>query len=310
MPIIKKLDDDTDSDSEITVPIVKKKALFGLNLLDHKLCNYCLFPNAKKYKFVNWISYFDNRDVDLTQLVYNPTWHSFFENILKKSYFDVIENKLTQIVKNNQSIVPYPELLFNSLNIVNLDKIKVVIFGQDPYTRIPDAMGLSFSVPINCPKPQSLINVYANLAKFGHFTKIPNGGNLSIWALQGCLLLNAAFTTIENKSNAHSSLWNDFTQDLIKYINDNCNNIVFLVWGSNAHKLCLNVNPDKHLLITSSHPSPLGYNKTFKGKTYNIDKNKRIDTVYPPFENTDHFGLANIYLKKYNKQEILWDFIL
>src|SRR5581483_9845500 len=116
--------------------------------------------------------------------------------------------------------------------------------------------GFSFSVPRNYPKAKSLSNIYQNLALFNHIKQIPNSGCLSLWVLQGCFMINASLTTLLGQSNAHKDVWTEFTTDLITYLNSKFENLVFVAWGAHAHNLCRNVDPNRHHIITSSHPSP------------------------------------------------------
>lgn len=285
------------------------------------------FPNTKNYTFKSWRQFFPTSRVTLRSLVYNPAWDAFFDSIQHKKYYIGIEKILSDcmLVEN---IVPFPELLFNSLNILSPKNIKGVFIGQDPYIQInrinnkeiPQAMGSSFSVPLYYPKPPSLANIYKNLVEFGHMKNIPESGCLSMWILQGCLMINSALTTIQGNSAAHQNLWVDFTQDLLRYINDTCHNLFFVAWGSKAHGLCMNIDCDKHYIITSSHPSPMGmtYANPMKGLSYarnkaiKTNKNNRetqLQVTYDAFKNVDHFGKINSYLTSIGKKTILWDVI-
>jgi len=258
--------------------------------------------------------------VKLRSLIFNPAWNDFFDTIERKPYYAGMERILSDyLTKTKEEIVPFAELVFNMFNILSPKQIKAVFIGQDPYPginkinekMIPEAMGVSFSVPLHYPKPPSLSNIYKNLLEFGHIKKIPESGCLSAWILQKCFMINASFTTFHCKKNAHRNTWKNFTDDLLAYINDNCINVVFVVWGKDAHILCQNIDPYKHQIITSSHPSPLGYDKTFKGFGYGKIKKQcdRKEVVYPPFKNTDHFGRINAYLASVGKSEIMWDMI-
>jgi uracil-DNA glycosylase len=263
------------------------------------------FINCNKYGYKNWNTFYANKKVSMLTLVHNTDWHPFFEYIQTKPYFARIEQFLQENMNKGQ-IVPYPELLFLAFNLLSPNKIKVVIIGQDPYpgvyNNIPNAMGACFSVPYNCGVPVSLVNIFKNMKKFGHIKNIPEQGCLTQWILQGVFLLNASLTTFVGQSNVHKDIWKPFTDDVITYITEQNNKLLFLVWGASAHYMCLNVNPSKHNIITSSHPSNLGNTKTFKGKKYGDTK-----TVvnYPPFNDVDHFGMANKFLK----QPICWWFI-
>lgn len=276
--------------------------------------------DADKYIFKPWNIYFLERQVKLKELLFNSTWNDFFATTENTFYYRKIENFLTNCIHDSKKLIyPYPELLFSIFNLVSLHKIKVVLIAQDPYPgyvinshgiKVPYATGCSFSIPYNCAnsKPPSLNNIYQNLLRFNHIKKIPENGLLIPWIIQGCFLINASLTTLAGESNTHRDMWRHFSNNLINYINNNCENIVFLVWGKDANIICQNVDPDKHFIITSSHPSPYSFNKTFSGVSYGNDKMKQI-TIYPSYESVDHFGETNRYLRSVNKEEILWDLI-
>jgi uracil-DNA glycosylase len=297
---------------------------------DFDFCrDYTKFECVDAYNYtrhIEWKKYYKNTPIKLIKLLKDVSWLPFFDS-LNKNTIKYIENELKNEMKKGE-IVPYPSLLFNSFNIVPAYKVKVVIIGQDPYpsitsirgVNVPNATGLCFSAPRNITKPKSLINVYSNLHKYGHIKNIPNTGNLYMWALQGCLMINAALTTQCGKPGEHKVLWEIFTRELIAYLNNNFKNLVFLVWGSDAHNLTINVNPKRHKIIVSSHPSPLACNITLNGNKYSgeccngkeeiqKDKKKKSFVVYPPYSKCDHFGDANNYLIDNGIIPILWDTI-
>lgn len=263
--------------------------------------NYYLI-DSDNYHFKPW-----NKISSLKSLIFNDAWNDFFDIIEKKSYFKILEN---EIFNFNDKVIPYPELIFSSFNMLSPYQIKVIFIGQDPYPGfiiknnkiIPQAMGLSFSVPLNYDKPKSLDNIYKNLLEYNHIQKIPNTGCLISWTLQGCFMINASFSTTLSTSNAHKSIWKKFTRDLLIYLNS-LDNIVFVVWGKDANNLCFNIDPDKHFIITSSHPSPFSAHKTFTGSVYKSNSY----TTYPSFLSIDHFGLINKYLESKNKDIINWN---
>lgn len=321
----KKMDPEDDSDEEINEMNEIKKAANNTknqptkNQADRQLTDY-LFANVETYSFKTWCNFFPDKKVKLRSLVFNPAWNEFFDLIEKKSYFRRMEEILSEyLVKNKDAVIPYPELVFNPMNVLSPSKIKNVRIGQDPYPTvskingqwIPEAMGFSFSVPRGHPKPRSLENIYQNMLEYKHLSKIPETGCLATWVMQGCFMINASLTTFAGKRNAHANVWKHFTNDLLAYINNKCNNVVFNVWGKDAHLLCLNIDPVKHCVITSSHPSPLGFDKTFSGFVYGPVKNSKNRKVvtYPPFKTIDHCGLTNEYLKSVNKGEIMWDLL-
>lgn len=257
------------------------------------------------YNIASWAEKYPDYNVKLDTLYIHPLWNSFFDDQNIKNKLKEIGEYLShclKITKGKVNIFPYPDLVFNSLNITPLDNIKVVIIGQDPYFNcfntnnkiIPQAMGLSFSVPMGMDLPPSLVNIYNNLLKFGHIRKKPKHGNLSFWAYQGCLMLNAALTVQEKCPNGHEKKWSDITDGLIKYISDNTENIVFVLWGAPALKKleAKLIDDKKHKVIISSHPSPLSCRNKLR--------------QYKSFEETDHFGEINKYLKEHDKEPIIW----
>jgi len=268
--------------------------------------------SVDNYQFLSWKECFPNDHVDLRALLYNPSWNDFFDLIEKKPYYKNMLRILDGYMKGKQQMVPPPNLVFNACNITPLKHIKVVIMGQDPYFNsniyngmdIPQAMGCSFSVPFGYKAPPSLDNIYNNLVDFGHVKTKPVSGCLLGWILQGCFMINSSFTTFLGKANQHVQLWEKFTEDLILYLNDNCEKIVFLAWGANAIKLCSKIDHKKHHIIYSSHPSGFSFMATVKGRTPNGH-----DIIHPSFKSTDHFGKTNEYLKANGKKPILWDMI-
>jgi len=263
--------------------------------------------NVDNYPFQTWEQKFPNGKINLRSLCNNPDWDPFFADIEKKEYFSQIEKDLEKVLSKKKIILPYPDLTFNALITSLFNRIKFVILGQDPYFNlgkngIPEACGLSFSVPYGFPRPSSLNNIYQNLIDFGHMSQMPKGGCLMAWVVQGCFMINSSFTTTHKNPNDHQKIWPQFTKDLLLYLNNNRKNLVFLAWGKNAHTLCLNIDLDKHLVIHSSHPSGYSYMSTTNGYT---KEGKFI--VYPSFKSVDHFGKGNQYLKSHNIYPIDWD---
>jgi len=325
---VKFMDEDDESDDdEVIIP--KKHSIKKSSSLPNKyvesiignrsLTNY-IFADTNNYSFKSWKECFPDGKVKLRSLIFNPAWNDFFTIVENKKYFQGMERILSEyLLKKEDTILPHAELVFNAFNVLSPKQVKVIIIGQDPYPgankinnkMIPQAMGFSFSVPLNYPKPPSLHNIYDNLLTFNHISEIPSGGCLSAWVLQGCFLMNASFTTLFTKKNVHKAIWKDFTDDLLTYFNDKFENLVFVVWGGEAHRLCQNIDPYRHHIITSSHPSPLGFDKTLTGLTYGKVKNfkDRQQVSYPSFKSTDHFGRINNYLKSVKKKEIIWDLV-
>lgn len=215
------------------------------------------------------------------------SWKSFFKDEIQKDYF----TKLMQEVENEyESSVCFPpkDLIFNAFDKCNLNGLKVVIIGQDPYHGAGEANGLCFSVNDGIKIPPSLRNIFAEINADFDSIFLPTNGNLERWAQQGILLLNASLTVRKDEANSHKHLkWNIFTDNVINYISDNCNNIVFLLWGSFAQKKGNKINREKHLVLECGHPSPLSANRGF-------------------WFGNKHFSQTNTYLKSIGKMPIEW----
>lgn len=205
-----------------------------------------------------------------------------------------IQKILNGIILNreNDNIYPDDDNIFRALNLTPLDKIKVVILGQDPYHTPGLATGLSFSVPADKKIPSSLINIFHNMVRFHHYKQMPKSGCLEHWANQGCLLLNTALTVKDKTPNSHKNIWKPFTDELIKFISNECNNVIFVLWGAYALSKLELIDLNKHQVSISSHPSGLSCMKPLNR--------------YPSFYNTDHFTVINNYLTQNNKLPIIW----
>ena len=186
----------------------------------------------------------------------------------------------------SKTIYPKPTDVFNAFNKTPFDKVKVVILGQDPYHGKGQAHGLSFSVPKGITAPPSLRNIFTEL-KNDIGKEIPQDGDLTNWAEQGVLLLNAILTVVANSPASHHNMgWEDFTDTVIKTISDKKENIVFILWGAYAQKKKSLIDTQKHLVIESPHPSPFSADRGFFGSK--------------PFSKT------NEYLKSKGETEINW----
>lgn len=191
-----------------------------------------------------------------------------FEEFSSPSYL-----KLREFLKEEYSTKTiYPSMfdIFNSMKITDFNQIKVVIIGQDPYHEPGQAMGLSFSVPNGIDVPPSLINIFKEInleySNEGNRQYISTkNGDLTGWAKQGVLLLNAVLTVREHSANSHKGKgWEQFTDGIIKKISDLRQNVVFLLWGGNARSKKHLIDENKHLILESVHPSPLSaYNGFF-----------------------------------------------
>lgn len=198
------------------------------------------------------------------------------------------------LCKENGKVFPPPELVFNSLKSTPWDNCKVVIIGQDPYHGPGQAMGLCFSVPRDVAVPPSLKNIYKELAIDIPGFVAPKHGDLTKWTHEGVLLLNASLTVRSAEPNSHSKIgWDLFTDAIIAKLNKEKENLVFILWGGNAHAKGANIDSQKHLVLKSPHPSGLSANKK--------------SDVYPNgFFNNNHFSKTNEYLVLHNKAPIDW----
>lgn len=214
-------------------------------------------------------------------------WKSFFEEEMNKEYFLELKEKLKE--REKESIIfPPKEDIFNIYKILNPSDIKVVIIGQDPYHGENQAHGLSFSVKEGVKVPPSLRNMYKELEESVVGFKAPTSGDLTKWANQGVFLLNNVLTVEKASPDSHKGYgWEEFTNKTIEYINENCENVVFVLWGGNARKKAKKLNKEKHLILESAHPSPL--------------------SAYRGFFGSDPFNKINNYLKANNKKEIDWN---
>ena len=187
----------------------------------------------------------------------NNSWNELLEAEISKDYF----RELQDFLDNQNEIFPPSNLVFNSLELTAPENTKVVILGQDPYHDVGQAMGLSFSVPNNTKLPPSLKNIYREIeTDLGVI--MPPYGDLTNWAKQGVLLLNAVLTVAPHNAGSHQKQgWEQFTDCIIKYINDTQENVVFMLWGGYAKKKSELINGDKHLILTANHPSPLSANR-------------------------------------------------
>lgn len=210
-----------------------------------------------------------------------------------KQYFHEITKNIDKDVKKYEgelSVYPPKNKIFNAFELTPFEDVKCVILGQDPYIRENQAMGLSFSVNKGIAIPPSLLNVFKEMVRDGCLSKLPKHGDLSEWAKQGVLLLNPILTVREGKSNSHASFgWKTFTQEAIKKISKECENVVFMLWGNDAKVYESIIDTKKHHILKAGHPSPL--NKTV------------------PFVGCSHFSKTNELLKKSGKTAINWDII-
>ena len=183
-------------------------------------------------------------------------------------------------------VFPPADDIFNAFHLTPLSKVKVVILGQDPYHNVGQAHGLCFSVKPDVEIPPSLVNIYQELHDdLGCY--IPNNGYLVKWAEQGVLMLNTVLTVRAHMANSHHGKgWEEFTDAAIRVLAEERENLVFILWGSYAQKKGAFIDRNKHLVLTSAHPSPL--------------------SAYNGFFGNKHFSRTNDYLKAHGETEINW----
>lgn len=197
-------------------------------------------------------------------MMFGNDWDEVLQKETESEYFNKIRYALAAEYKT-QTVYPPKEELFSALKLTPYHEVKAVIIGQDPYHGAGQAHGLSFSVKPGVRVPPSLRNIYKELqADLG--TPIPSHGSLIHWAKQGGLLLNAVLTVREGQPNSHQALgWQTFTDAVIRELNERTAPMVFMLWGSYAQKKGAFINRDKHLVLESTHPSPLAAHRGFLG---------------------------------------------
>ncbi len=193
------------------------------------------------------------------------SWKEVLKTEFNKDYFLQIITHLKTEKATREIIYPSGNLIFNAFDKTPFDKVKVVILGQDPYHNPNQAMGLSFSVPDGMKLPPSLQNIYKEFkANIG--LPIATSGNLTNWATQGVLLLNAILTVRANEPASHSKIgWMHFTDAVIKKLSEQKRGIVFLLWGKFAHEKQVLIDETKHHVLKAAHPSPFSADKGFFG---------------------------------------------
>ena len=216
----------------------------------------------------------------------NETWKKVLKSEFSRPYFLEIVNFLRTEKMAGKTIFPPGGLIFNAFNKTPFDKVKLVLIGQDPYHGHGQAHGLSFSVQNGVVPPPSLMNIYKELqSDLG--CKIPTHGNLTHWAEQGLLLLNASLTVRANEPMSHSKMgWTNFTDAVIRKISEEKEHVVFLLWGKFAQEKQALIDETKHLVLKAAHPSPYSANNGFFG--------------------CKHFSKANEWLVRHGIDPIDW----
>jgi uracil-DNA glycosylase len=194
-----------------------------------------------------------------------PSWKEALSDVFNKTYFLQIAAHLKTELATGATLFPAGAAIFNAFNQTPFDNVKVVILGQDPYHGRGQAMGLSFSVPAGVKPPPSLVNIFKEL-KTDIGLPIPTHGDLTPWAKQGVLLLNAVLTVRENEPASHAKIgWMHFTDAVIKKISDQKTGIIFLLWGKFAQEKQVLIDETKHHVLKAAHPSPFSADKGFFG---------------------------------------------
>ena len=215
----------------------------------------------------------------------DESWRQVLQPEFDKPYFELLTNFVRHAYRTTQCFPPAGQI-FRAFDLCPFDKVRVVIIGQDPYHDVNQAHGLCFSVQDGVPAPPSLVNIYKELQRdLGK--PIPSSGNLTHWAEQGVLLLNATLTVEAHRAGSHQGKgWEELTDAAIQALNNQRSNIVFMLWGSYAQRKGQYIDRRKHLVLTAVHPSPL--------------------SAYRGFIGCGHFSQANAYLQQHGQTPINW----
>ena len=215
----------------------------------------------------------------------DESWRQVLQPEFDKPYFELLTHFVRQAYRTTQCFPPAGQI-FRAFDLCPFDKVRVVIIGQDPYHDVNQAHGLCFSVQDGVPAPPSLVNIYKELQRdLGK--PIPSSGNLTHWAEQGVLLLNATLTVEAHKAGSHQGKgWEELTDAAIQALNRQREHIVFMLWGSYAQRKGQFIDCRRHLVLTAVHPSPL--------------------SAYRGFIGCGHFSQANAYLQQHGLSPIVW----
>ena len=215
----------------------------------------------------------------------DESWRQVLQPEFDKPYFELLTSFVRHAYRTTQCFPPAGQI-FRAFDLCPFDKVRVVIIGQDPYHDFNQAHGLCFSVQEGVPVPPSLVNIYKEIQRdLGK--PIPTSGNLTHWAEQGVLLLNATLTVEAHRAGSHQGKgWEELTDAAIQALNSKRSNIVFMLWGSYAQRKGQFIDRDRHLVLTTVHPSPL--------------------SAYRGFIGCGHFSQANAYLQQHGQAPINW----
>lgn len=218
-------------------------------------------------------------------VIIEKSWGQALAQEFEKPYFQQLARCLHSEKAQGIRIYPPGNCIFKAFDLCPLDKVKVVILGQDPYHGEGQAMGLSFSVPDGVPAPPSLKNIFKEIEnELG--VRMSGRPNLEKWAAQGVLLLNAVLTVRAGEPTSHSAIgWQQFTDEVIRTVSERCEGIVFLLWGNYARSKAALIDQSRHTVLQAAHPSPLARGAFF---------------------GCGHFALANDILLSQGKTPIDW----
>lgn len=220
------------------------------------------------------------------------SWREHLIDEFDQVYMKELRSFLLAEARSGKTLYPPAARIFRALDLTPLTNVKVVIIGQDPYHGPGQAEGLCFSVPSGVSKPPSLVNILREVgddfAQDGDASEFASrGGSLVPWAEQGVLLLNAVLTVEQGRAASHRGHgWERFTDRVVEVLNDECEQLVFMLWGSDARNKGQRLDRDRHLVLTAPHPSPLSADRGFFG--------------------CRHFSRANRYLSEQGKMPIDW----
>lgn len=216
----------------------------------------------------------------------NPSWKRELAAEFAKDYFKKLAHFIHQEYQQKK-VYPAPENIFRAFDLCPFDQVKVVILGQDPYHEAQQAQGLAFSVKQGIQNPPSLVNIYQEL-KNDLGVEVNSNGDLSSWAQQGVLLLNATLTVVAKQAGSHQHQgWEEFTDQVIQILSARKDNLVFILWGAYARSKKELIDSSRHLILQAPHPSPL--------------------SAYRGFFGSRPFSQTNQYLREQGQKEIAWD---
>ena len=215
------------------------------------------------------------------------SWREALAAEFDKLYFGILTDRIRSEYQSGRAIYPPAGQIFRALDLCPLDRVRVVILGQDPYHGPGQAEGLAFSVPPGIAVPPSLVNIKREIADDLGRPSIITDGELLPWVEQGVLLLNTTLTVRSGEAASHQGLgWETFTDAVIQLVSQRCDHVVFLLWGSPARRKAAMIDTTRHCILEAPHPSPLSAHRGFFG--------------------CRHFSRANTYLQQQGLAPIQW----